>query len=566
MIKKNLNNFYTLTRKNKNRLSLLFIFMLISIFFDVVSIGTIFPFLNELLGNNSSTLNFFKYELFDEVIGTNNRLLTLSIIIFIFFFLKNIFLFIYQKFSSNFLSYLTVYHQELMLKNYTSKEYSFFLNKKSSEFIREFQTEIKMLNSNFIQPIMTIILNLITITGFLTFLFLINPKLVGLIILFALAFILIVTITLRKSFIEFGNIRRKQNLKLVNIIKQVFEGIRELKIYNKENIFFLSLKKTLYKLANAAVSRSIYAMVPKLILEVLLVLFFLSSILINDDPKILIATLGMFAAAIMRLMPNVNSLIRSYQQINYSQTAMNDLMKIFDDQFNTKNDIFEKDIKYKTKIILENIKFGYDSRYILEDLNLTINKNSTIGIKGVSGSGKSTFVDLFSGLLRPNSGKILIDDIELNDSNRDLWRKKISYIQQKPYIFNESIEFNISMENDPQKINKKKINEILKLVNLDNFAKNLDNSKVKNISEFGLNMSGGQSQRLAIARALYSYSEIIIFDESLNSLDEKNRNEILELTNKLNKDNTIIIISHDNSAFKYCNKVYEIKNKQLSEV
>ena len=566
MIKKNLNNFYILTRKNKNRLLFLFFLMIISIFFDVVSIGAIFPFLNELLGNNSSNFDFFNYEIFNEFVETQNRLLFFSIIIFIFFFLKNIFLFIYQKISSNFLSYLTVYHQEQMLKNYTSKDYSFFLDKKSSEFIREFQGEIKLLNSNFIQPIMTIILNSLTITGFLIFLFLINPKLVGIIILIALAFILVVTITLKKRFIEFGNIRRNENFKLVNIIKQIFEGIRELKIYNKENIFFLNLKKILYRLANASVNRSILGLVPKLILEVLLVLFFILSILISNDPKMLIATLGVFAAALFRIMPNINSLVRSYQQINFSQSAMDDLIQIFNDQLDNTNEIFDKNIKFEKNIKLENISFSYDTKYILKNLNLTIKKNSIIGIKGDSGSGKSTFVDLFVGLLKPDYGKILIDDTELDETDRELWKNKISYIQQNPFIFNQSLEFNISMENNPQKRNYKKINEILNLVNLDNFAKNLENSKSKYISEAGLNISGGQAQRLAIARALYNSSEIIIFDESLNSLDEKNRNEILELTYNLSRDNTIIIISHDDNAFKYCNQVYEIKNKQLIEL
>ena len=375
MIKKNLNNFYILTRKNKNRLLFLFFLMIISIFFDVVSIGAIFPFLNELLGNNSSNFDFFNYEIFNEFVETQNRLLFFSIIIFIFFFLKNIFLFIYQKISSNFLSYLTVYHQEQMLKNYTSKDYSFFLDKKSSEFIREFQGEIKLLNSNFIQPIMTIILNSLTITGFLIFLFLINPKLVGIIILIALAFILVVTITLKKRFIEFGNIRRNENFKLVNIIKQIFEGIRELKIYNKENIFFLNLKKILYRLANASVNRSILGLVPKLILEVLLVLFFILSILISNDPKMLIATLGVFAAALFRIMPNINSLVRSYQQINFSQSAMDDLIQIFNDQLDNTNEIFDKNIKFEKNIKLENISFSYDTKYILKNLNLTIKKN-----------------------------------------------------------------------------------------------------------------------------------------------------------------------------------------------
>ncbi len=245
---------------------------------------------------------------------------------------------------------------------------------------------------------------------------------------------------------------------------------------------------------------------------------------------------------------------------------MDDLIKIFNDQLENTNKTFDKNIKFEKNIRLENISFSYETIYVLKNLNLIIKKNAIIGIKGDSGSGKSTFVDLFVGLLKPKYGKILVDDTELDETNREFWKNKISYIQQNPFIFNQTLEFNISMENNPQKINYEKFNEILNLVNLKDFAKNLENSKYKYLSEGGLNISGGQAQRLAIGRALYNSSEVIIFDESLNSLDEKNRNEILELTYKLSKDNTIIIISHDDNVFKYCNQVYEIKNKQLIEL
>lgn len=556
MIKKYLNNFYILTKKNLKKLFFLFFLMILTACFDVLSIGLIFPILNILLDINSANLNFLKYNFIKDLVKSENALLVFSILILVFFTLKNIFLFFFQKVSSNFFSYLTVYHQEQLLNNYTLKDYSFFLNKKSSQFIREFQIEIKVLNTSFVQPIIMIFLNLITIILFLFFLFFINPNLAGLIIIISLGFVGTFVLIFKKKFIEYGSIRRIQNFKFTSIIKQIFDGIRELKIYSKETIFFLGVKKTLFKLANMSVRRTILSSIPKLIIEILLVFFFVVSILTSQDPKLLIATLSVFAASAFRIIPNLNSLIKAFQNLNFSETALNDLIEIFDDGIKIEKNLIDKNIQFKENIEIKNLTYGYGKNYILNDINFVIKKNSMIGLKGDSGSGKSTFVDLFSGLLKPNSGKILVDRVEINESTVKAWKKKISYIQQTPFVFDESVEFNVSMESDPQKINYKKVNEVLKLVNLDN----LNN---KELGESGSNISGGQAQRLAIARALYNKCEIMIFDESLNSLDEKNKNEILDLIYILRTNYTIIIISHDDNVFKFCDHVYVINNKKI---
>jgi len=559
MIKDYLYNFHILNRKNWKKVFFLFFLMFLTACFDVLSIAIIFPLVNMLLDVNNTDLNFLKYDFIKDFVKSDNALLVFSVFIIVLVALKNVFLFFYQKISSNYFSYLTVYHQEQLLRNYTLQEYSYFLNKKSSQFIREFQSEIKMLNTSFIQPLIIIFFDITTIIFFLFFLFFVNPYLTFSIILISLGFVVTFIMIYKKKFIDFGIIRRNTNFKFTSIIKQIFDGIRELKIYNKETIFFLSLKKSLFKLANMNVSRSLLSLIPKLIIETLLVFFFVLSILISQDPKLLIATLSVFAASAFRVIPRLNSLTKAFQQLNFSKTVLNDLIKIFDAGDKIEKNLIDENIKYEKNIEIKNLTFSYDKNFILNDVNLTIKKNTIVGLRGDSGSGKSTFVDLFSCLLKPASGKIYVDSIEINESRIKAWKNKISYIQQTPFIFDESIYFNVSMESESQKVNYKRVNEILKLVNLDNL-------KNKEFGELGSNISGGQAQRLAIARALYNHCEILIFDESLNSLDEKNKNEILDLIYILRKNHTIIIISHDNNVLKNCDYLYEINNKKILKV
>ena len=196
---------------------------------------------------------------------------------------------------------------------------------------------------------------------------------------------------------------------------------------------------------------------------------------------------------------------------------------------------------------------------IFKDLNIIIDKNSCIGIKGESGSGKSTLIDILCGFLDINKGKILIDNEGKKIYESQSWLEKISYIQQSVYIFDSSIFTNISLEKEIEKIDKNLVNKILNKLNMIEF----NNDDKISLGELGSKISGGQAQRIGIARALYRKSEILIFDQSFNSLDQKNHKIILDLINKLKKNKTIIIISHNNKDFLPCDKIYEIKNKKI---
>ena len=564
---KNIKTFLLLTNNKKRSVVLLFIMMAISIFFDVMSIGSLLPLLNlitqeNLNSNYSQIINFL-----DNRFGNENLLLVLSVVIFLLFLVKNIFALIYIKYATNFLSYLTIYHQEKILKKMLSKDYNFFISKNSAEFIRDFLQEIKMLNGGFIQPILVIILNIFTILSFSIFLLTLNFIVTINIMIFALVFFFLFVLLYKKKFIYYGVQRRDKNLFIIQFIKQMFEGIRELKIYNKEFIFIDNLKKNLNRLANLGVSRAIITNLPKVILEVLLVLFFVLSILISEDPKTMMPVLAMYAAVSLRVLPNLNSLIRSHQRMNYSQNAVDALAVMLHEETRDNQNKTNKKVLFEKNIILKDVKFQFsDQKVIYENMNITINKNSCIGIKGVSGSGKSTFVDILCNLLKIKEGQILVDNQKIEEDSIEGLKQKISYIQQDVYLFDGSIYFNVALENDLNKIDYKKVDEILSRVELDDLRSEFNENQNKKIGEYGANISGGQAQRIGIARALYRSSEILIFDESFNNLDQLTRNKILSMVNIIKKNTTIIIISHDDSMFTHCDEIYEIKNKNFIKV
>ena len=559
-----LNFFLELSKFYKKRLYFLFFIMILSIFFDVISIGSIFPLLGFIVTENENYLNIFEFSksgsfLFEQ----NNLYLTAITIIFILFFLKNLFLLFFTKINSNFLAYLTIYHQEKILFNILRKKYDFFVKKNSAFFIREFNSEIKLITSGFIQPILDISLNVLTLFGFLILLSFVDLNLTIISIILGSIFFLIFIFSLKEKFKFLGSQRRDQNLKIINYIKQLFEGIRELKIYKKENAFISDLKKSWYRLANISVKKNILTVLPRIVFEILLVGSILAVFYNIENPQHLIPKLSIFVLIMLRIIPNVNMLIKSVQKINYSEAALNNLVNYFAKEV-VKD---EKIINFKNKIELKDVFFSYDNKKnILKNLNISIPKNSCIGIKGSNGSGKSTFVDIISGLLKPTTGKILIDEIDYESLDNTNWVSKFGYVQQKLFFFEETLEFNITLEKNKKNINYDKLSNIIKQIKLDEFLNQRKLTLNDTLSESAINISGGQAQRIGIARALYNSDDFLIFDEAFNNLDKHSINNLTEIIDGLKNNYTILVISHIDEPLELCDQIFILENSQIKKI
>jgi len=366
--------------------------------------------------------------------------------------------------------------------------------------------------------------------------------------------------------------KKRKELEADNLSKanQMFDGLMEIKSYKVSDFFLADYLKNLKTyLANLRFAE-VLPFLPRLWLEfvaLISVTFLLVHMIKNDfSQSLIISTLGLYIAATFRIMPSINKIINAIQSIKYFEPMIESLTldnALIDDNKDFSN-LNSETVKMKSKIALSDISYGYNNtKLILENLSLTINKNQKIGISGESGCGKSTLIKILAGLLKPNSGKILIDNnFDLKNNYLNL-NNNISLVPQNIFINNDTIKNNIAFGVTKEKIDNEKIMRCIKTVQLDAMVNSLNDGINHKILERGKNLSGGQIQRIGIARALYYEPDIIIFDESTSSLDEENEKKILNLIEEISSNKTIIFVSHRKEVLAFCDIIYYMKNKKI---
>ena len=288
-------------------------------------------------------------------------------------------------------------------------------------------------------------------------------------------------------------------------------------------------------------------------------------ILINiyEDPNYFLPFLATLSLILIRMVPSFSNINFAISNLKFSSTAHKNLVE--DLKINNTKEILNfkifKDenffLKRDITISFKNISFFYDNnKKVLNDISLEFNTNQIIGFVGKSGSGKTTLVDIFIGLLKPISGKLYIQEKEVELFLSKNWQKLIGYVPQDVYLNNSSIKENIALGVDIKKIDELKVINALKKANIYDFVENLPEGINTIIKDLGVNLSGGQKQRLGIARAFYTDPKILVLDEATSALDEETENNILENLKLMTHDITIILIAHKYSTIKYCDKIF----------
>jgi ABC-type multidrug transport system fused ATPase/permease subunit len=232
----------------------------------------------------------------------------------------------------------------------------------------------------------------------------------------------------------------------------------------------------------------------------------------------------------------------------------------------TKYNKTQNSLALKNSISLNNIYFSYpnSSKTTLQDINLNISANTTVGIVGSTGSGKTTTIDIILGLLKPQKGTLKVDDLVIDQNNYRDWQKLIGYVPQDIYLSDETLAANIAFGVDNKDMSQQSVEHVAKIANLDDFVNNELPLKYQTvIGERGVRLSGGQRQRIGIARALYNNPKVLILDEATSSLDDITEKTIMEEVNKLSKNITIIMIAHRLSTVKKCDKIFILENGKL---
>lgn len=407
----------------------------------------------------------------------------------------------------------------------------------------------------------------------ITFLFLFNYKVsIFFLIIFSILSLCYIFFT-NKFFARSGVELRDKSSNLMNEVYNALNSLKELIIDKKRNYFFNLFSKANKDVTRLAYLSAVYEKIPRVFgelgLVIIVLLTFLYFYLMNLSNNEIILNLSIFIAAGVKLLPAFVKLANSRQALVQTYYSAKKVYEVLKQPMQTEKETIStnQQLDIKKFINIKNLSFEYSkSNIILHKSSLTIKPKKIVGLIGESGSGKTTFVNLLTGLLEPSNGKIKIDDFDIHEK-LELWHNSIGYVPQDVFLMSGKIKNNIAFGIKDSKIDKKKINKILKVCKLNEFLNKKKEGINFYINEKSTNISGGQKQRIGIARALYKNPKLLILDEATSGIDQENETQILKNLKKEYKDITIVLITHRINTLKnFADIIYKIDNKKIKNI
>ena len=456
-----------------------------------------------------------------------------------------------------------------LLKYYLSQPYVFFLNRSTPDMEKNILTEIERFAGGIVHPGLEAISKIVVISFIFILLVIVDP-----VVAFGVLFVLggsyislFLFINKRQKAIGVETVKAiKKRYTLVN---QIMSGVKEVKLREIEEAYVKRYAVPAYNYSNYLAQNLLVAQLPRYALETLafgsLIVIIIISILRGNSGADIMPMLSLYAFAGYRLLPSLQTVFSNLTKFKFHLPILNNLV---DDFVNYRSVDFGKSsekLNLKKEIELSKVSYTYPNAHkpSLDQLNLIINPNTTVGIVGSSGAGKTTLVDIFLGLLNIDSGNFRVDGIDITPHNLQAWRNGAGYIPQSIYLTDDTIAANIAFGINKDDVNFEDIIKAGKLAMLDQFVNTLPDGYMTVIGERGVRLSGGQRQRIVIARALYNDPSLLIMDEATSSLDGITEDIVMESINNMAHQKTIIIIAHRITTVKECDIIHIMDNGRI---
>jgi ABC-type multidrug transport system fused ATPase/permease subunit len=569
--------FSFLSYAEKKQLLFILILALIVAVIDMVGVASIFPFVAvlanpKLIDTNKFLIYFHQLLNNFKILSNQDFLFILGLTVFIILIISLIVRMIAMYFQSRFGLMREYSISKRLTEIYLRQPYVWFLNQHTANLSKKVLSDVHVLVEGVIMPCLSIVVQTIITLILLTLLFFINFKLALTITIVLGISYLILFYLIKKKLSKIGSDRFEANTNRAMILDEMFGGIKEVKFRGLEQTYLDLFQKPAKIYAHSQSLSTAIANLPRFFIEgvafggmIILVLFLIARGLFFAD---IIPVIVLYAFTGYRLLPVLQNLYSAISTLRVYKAVLDPLYKDFiNNQSFDQLPVSEQPVINLTQsIILKNIYFTYPNAKLatLKNVNLSIPALSKVAIVGVTGSGKTTLVDLIMGLLDADHGIISVDKNTITKTNKRSWQKNIGYVPQQVYLTDTSLAANIAFGVPAQQINYELVENVARIANLHNFVtKELLDGYNTVIGERGIRLSGGQRQRIAIARALYHNPQVLILDEATSALDNLTEQVVMDAINNLKGSKTIIIIAHRLTTVEKCDIIFLLEQGQL---
>ena len=566
-----------LDKKQKRFMVVLVFMMLIGAVLETASISIVIPVVTLVMDQNAVQNNELVHSIYVFLGMKSARSFTILVMLSMVaaFVLKNLFLFLQQKVLYHFVYTNQFRTSERMMKNYMRRSYEYFLNADTAVIQRSITSDVNNMYA-LILSLLQLVSEVIVFVCLAVVLLVAEPRMTLVISVLLVITLFIIKVVLKPVMYKAGEDNQNYYSGLFKWISQTVAGIKEVKIGGRETYFVDEYIKCGKGYVDAVQKYTLYNNIPRLLIETVsvagMIFYMLFLMLTGEETKDMLSIIAAFGVAVMRLMPCANRINNQLNNIAFFEPFFMGVSDNLQDEIGSeKADMtsllpMREKLPVKKEITLSNITYKYPNteKLIFDHAGLTIPIGSSIGIVGASGAGKSTIVDVLLGLLKMQEGTITADGVDvMKPENYRKWLKNVGYIPQSICMLDDTIRKNVAFGIPEEEIDEKRLWEVLKEAQLDEFVKSLPDGENTGIGERGVRLSGGQRQRIGIARALYEDPEVMILDEATSALDNDTEAAIMDSINRLQGHKTLIIIAHRLQTIEKCDSVYRVEQGKI---
>lgn len=576
-----------LDRRQKKKLVILFFLMLIGAFLEVLGVSLMIPLVGAIMKPDiveSNEAVKWVSGIFDLHSYRTFVILCIAAVILVFI-VKDLFLICEYYFQYRFTFNNCFVMQKKLLEVFLNRPYEYYLNIQSGEMIRIIQSDVGAAY-NLLMTLLGLATELFVSVALVITIFFVDPKMTVFVAVMMSMIIFLISKAVKPILQREGHSRQKNAALMNKWLLQAINGIKEIKVTQKENFFRDHFNSSGRLVIRAERKNAVWGQVPRLLIEMIsicsVLLWIAFMIYRGQEIETLITSLSAFAMAAVKLMPSANRIVAALNAASYQEPALDKMLanleilkdeKIFDKQSsfsgreNSKKSgasYREPSISLDREICLNKITYSYpnNDQEVLENAQMVIPVGKSVGIVGTSGAGKTTAVDIMLGLLMPQKGQVLADDVDVQENYSD-WLAHIGYIPQSIFMLDDSIRANVAFGLEEDEIEDKQVWNALEEAQMAAFVKTLPDGIDTQIGERGVRLSGGQRQRIGIARALYLNPELLVFDEATAALDNDTEAAIMESINSFHGRKTMVIIAHRLQTIEGCDMVYRVADGKI---